>query len=258
MPESDEVKSRLTKKRTTVRFFVSIPTQYYPAATVFMKTSHPKTTMKRLLLLLTVALTLGSCDNDDASRTEIWTVAPEKGVTGITMGFGYVPAYIVRKGADAPWETTAARIEGFTFEPGIRTILRVRIDPIANPPADGPSERYTLEEQLTRAETAMEIDPLTFSPELEIQVASKRADATLAGYWIRDLRYGEDAPWQAFPWEIEGFDFTPGHEYRLRIQPVAVYDEAMTDLIDADSWSVKYNLRALLSDEVKASEGLPQ
>lgn len=74
--------------------------------------------MKRLLLFLLLPFTLGSCDNDNGSRTEIWTIAPEKGVAGITMYFGYVPAYIVRKDGNAAWETTAARIEGFTFERG--------------------------------------------------------------------------------------------------------------------------------------------
>ncbi|WP_273370624.1 DUF4377 domain-containing protein [Alistipes megaguti] len=213
--------------------------------------------MKKWLLLLMTPLVLGACDKDNTSRTEIWTIAPEKGVAGITMGFGYIPAYIVQKGANASWEIVPGPIEGFSFEEGWQTTLRVRIDRIANPPADGSSERYTMEEQLARTETTSPVDPLTFSPELEIRVASRRADAQIAAYWIQDLRY--DTPqWQAFPSEIEGFDFKPGHEYRLRIQPVAVYDEAKSDWIDNDSWSVKYRLRELLSDEVKESEGLPE
>lgn len=212
--------------------------------------------MKKLLLFLLLPFTLGACDNDNESRTEIWTIAPEKGVAGITMGFGYVPAYVVRKGENAPWETTAARIGGFTFERGYQTTLRVRIDPIANPPADGRSERYTMEEQLARTEAEMPVDPRTFNPELEIRVASRRADAQTAAYWIQDLRY--DTPrWVAFPSEIEGFDFKPGHEYRLLIQPVAEYDEAASDLTD-DAWTVKYYLRELLSEEEKESEGLPE
>lgn len=74
--------------------------------------------MKRLLLFLLLPLVLGACDNDDESRTEIWTIAPEKGVAGIGMKFGHVPAYIIRKDGNTAWETTAARIEGFTFERG--------------------------------------------------------------------------------------------------------------------------------------------
>lgn len=214
--------------------------------------------MKRLLLFLLLPFTLGSCDNDDESRTEIWTIAPEKGVAGITQGFGYVPAYIVRKGENSTWEATAARIEGFTFERGYQTTLRVRIDPIANPPADAPNERCTMEEQLSRTPAEMPVDPLTFSPECEVLVASERPAGETLAYWIRDLRYGEDAPWQIFPWEIEGFGFTSGHEYRLRIQPVAEYDSEATGQIDDDAWRVKYSLREVLSEEEKTSEGLPE
>lgn len=213
--------------------------------------------MKRLLLLLLLPFALGACDNDDESRTEIWTIAPEKGVAGITMGFGHVPAYIVRKGENASWTTTAARIEGFTFERGIQTTLRVRIDRIANPPADAPNERCTMEELLSRTPAEMPVDPLTLSPECEVLVASGRPAGEASAYWIRDLRYGEDALWQIFPWEIEGFGFTPGHEYRLRIQPVALFDEsAAAD--DENGWRVKYRLKETLLDEEKASEGLPK
>ena len=213
--------------------------------------------MKRLLLFLLLPFTLGSCDNDNGSRTEIWTIAPEKGVAGITMGFGHVPAYIVRKGENATWETTAARIEGFTFERGYQTTLRVRIEPIANPPADASDKRYTMEEQLSRTAAEMPVDPLTLSPECEVLVASERPAGETPSYWIRDLRYGDDASWQIFPWEIEGFGFTSGHEYRLRIQPVALFDEsAKAD--DEDTWQVKYRLKETLSDEEKVSEGLPK
>ncbi len=213
--------------------------------------------MKRLLLFLLLPFMLGSCDHDDESRTEIWTIAPEKGVAGVTMGFGHVPAYIVRKNGNTAWETTAARIEGFAFERGIQTTLRVRIEPIANPPADAPDKRYTMEEQLSRTAAEMPVDPLTLSPECEVLVASERPAGEVSAYWIRDLRY--DTPqWEAFPCEIEGFDFTPGHEYRLRIQPVAEYDEEATGLTDDDSWTVKYYVRELLSDEVKESEELPE
>lgn len=232
--------------------------QYCDIRPVFRKTSHSKPeTMKRLLLFLLLPLVLGACDNDDESRTEIWTIAPEKGVAGIAQGFGYLPAYIVRKGENAPWTTTAARIGGFTFERGYQTTLRVRIDPIANPPADASDKRYTMEELLSRTAAEMPVDPLTFSPECKVLVASERPAGEASAYWIRDLRYGEDALWQIFPWEIEGFGFTPGHEYRLRIQPVALFDEsAAAD--DENGWRVKYRLKETLSDEEKVSEGLPK
>lgn len=211
--------------------------------------------MKKILsLLLLLALIPGACDKEE-SRVETWTVAPEKGVAGIAMGFGHVPAYIIQKEAQAPWEIFPNTIEGFSFEKGYQTVMRVRIDPIANPPADGPGHRYTMEEQLSRTRVEMSVDPASFSPEYEVLVASER-NATDA-YWIKDLR--ESNPqWVVFPWEIREFDFVPGNEYRLRIQPVAEYDSEKSSLSDQDSWTVKYRLREVISVEEKDSEGLPE
>ena len=62
-----------------------------------------------------------------------------------------------------------------------------------------------MEEQLSRTAAEMPVDPLTLSPECEVLVASGSVLPRSVAYWIRDLRYGEDALWQIFPWEIEGF-----------------------------------------------------
>lgn len=227
--------------------------QYQVFGHVLRKTSKP---MKKLCFLLLLPFVLGGCD-DDESRTETWTVASEKGVAGIVMGFGYTPAYIVKTGANSDWRIVSNSIEGFSFEPGYECVLRVRIDPVANPPADGPSHRYTLEKLLARREAQPAVDPLRFSPELEIIVASERGDNRMTAYWFKDTRY-TDPHWQPFPWEIEGFDFKPGYESRIRIQPVAEYDPAQDHLIDSDSWTVKYYLKELISSEAKDSEGIGQ
>lgn len=81
--------------------------------------------------------------------------------------------------------------------------------------------------------------------------ASRRADSpATSGYWIKDMRYTEPR-WEPFPWEIEGFDFKPGFEARIRIRPVAEYDDAKGD------YEVKYDQTELISSEEKASEELP-
>lgn len=81
---------------------------------------------------------------------------------------------------------------GVSFERGYEKVVRVRLEPIANPPADGPGRRCTMVQELSRTPAACAVDPLTFSPEYEILVASVLADADPAVYWIQDLRY--DSP----------------------------------------------------------------
>lgn len=210
--------------------------------------------MKKLLTLLLLPLLFGGCElgDEDESHTEIWTVASEKGVAGIAMDFGHTPAYIVKKGSAAAWEIFSGSVVGFTFEKGYESTIRVRIDAIADPPADGPGRRYTMELLISRTQMQSAVDPLQFSPEFDVTIASRRADSpATSGYWFKDMRY-PDPRWEPFPWEIEGFGFKPGFEARIRIRPVAEYDDTKGD------YEVKYYQTELISSEEKASEDIPE
>lgn len=51
----------------------------------------------------------------------------------------------VRSPGDAEWAPLYQEIEGFTFEDGVRNVLRVQRFDVADPPADAPSQAYVLE-----------------------------------------------------------------------------------------------------------------
>lgn len=60
---------------------------------------------------------------------------------------------------EGPWTLFYSQIEGFTFEEGFAYELKIRKEPVANPPADGSSIRYILVEQVSK--TPATADPAT-------------------------------------------------------------------------------------------------
>lgn len=51
----------------------------------------------------------------------------------------------VRSPGDAEWAPLFQEIEGFTFEDGVRNVLRVQRFDVVDPPADAPSQAYVLD-----------------------------------------------------------------------------------------------------------------
>ncbi len=51
----------------------------------------------------------------------------------------------LRAGGPGEWHPLYQDIEGYTHEPGVRNVLRVKRFAIKNPPADGPSQAYVLD-----------------------------------------------------------------------------------------------------------------
>lgn len=205
--------------------------------------------MKRLFLLLLSALVLGACDKDE-SVVETWTVASEKGCTGVWSGFGFVPADIVKRSPGAEWQLFTGEIEGFTFEEGWECTLQVRIDPIPQPMADSPVNRYTMERLISRI-PARSVEKEAFCPQFDLTVASQRG--TYGGYpcyWIKDLRYSAPQRWEPLPLDIEGFDYTPGCEYTLRVRASAEREEG-------GEYGIRITLVQELGRTETGSEGLP-
>ncbi len=57
----------------------------------------------------------------------------------------------VRTEPGAPWQHYYGEIEGFSWQQGVDYVLRIREHTVANPPADGSSRRWVLEEILDRS-----------------------------------------------------------------------------------------------------------
>lgn len=206
--------------------------------------------MKRFALFILFLPLLWACDKNDPV-VQTWTVASEKGVADVWFGFGFVPADIVKKSPDGAWELFAGTIEGFTFEEGYESRIRVRIDPIANPPADGPANRYTMERLISRIPTRS-VEKEDFSPSFEVLLASRRGSYyDFPCYWIKDLRY-PDPRWEPLPVDIDGFEFEPGFEYTLLVKVSA----------EKDAETGNYGIRLILLEELAKqeahSEGLPE
>jgi heat shock protein HslJ len=104
-----------------------------------------------LALLLVSSVLLTACgggpivDGEALPAGEVETifVAPE---LKECEGVGPMQCMQIATSPEGPWELLYQEIEGFSFEPGSSYELRVRKEQVANPPADGSSLRYILEE----------------------------------------------------------------------------------------------------------------
>ncbi len=80
-----------------------------------------------------------------AGRELVVLVAGQRApCTGVAPGL----CLQVRTSPGAPWQLHHGEIEGFTFEPGVESVLRVKELSVDHPPADGSSVRWVLVEVL--------------------------------------------------------------------------------------------------------------
>ncbi|HEU4410868.1 MAG TPA: DUF4377 domain-containing protein [Polyangiaceae bacterium] len=129
-----------------------------------LRPRHPLTTVARAALWYSLGaglLAAPACAADDAedarSRGEDVTV---EGVRFETLHIaaervacvflGPMQCLQVQREGQTEWRLFYSEIEGFSFEAGNRYTLRVRIEPVADPPADASSLRYVLVEVVSR------------------------------------------------------------------------------------------------------------
>lgn len=205
--------------------------------------------MRKLLLLLLLPLFIG-CQKED-SHTEIWVIASTKGVSSPLMSqtFSYVPSFLVKKGPSKTWETVG-NITGFQYQTGNEYVVSVRIESIANPPADGASERYSVEKIISCVEKQSAATEECM-PEFEVAIASQLYADSPRIYWAKDVRY-TSPKWEPFPYDFEGFIYKTGYETRLRVHAWAEYD------FQTKVWQVKYKVVKIVSTTQTESTDLPK
>jgi hypothetical protein len=107
---------------------------------------HERRRMMRWLSTVGIALLCSiaaSCSSITEPRERLFTLeVAEQRVPCV----GMFPRECLqaRERSDAPWELFYDPIEGFTYEPGFRYVLRVAERRVPDPPADGSSLAYRL------------------------------------------------------------------------------------------------------------------
>ncbi|WP_247231655.1 DUF4377 domain-containing protein [Telluribacter sp. SYSU D00476] len=107
--------------------------------------------MKQYLFLLFVIVFAFSCKKDNVDNQIIMMVRDTK--ASCTGAHGPMECLQVQMGdkvGSQTWEFFYSPIEGFNYEPGYIYTLKVKTEPIKNPPADGSSIKYTLIEEVLK------------------------------------------------------------------------------------------------------------
>jgi heat shock protein HslJ len=114
-------------------------------------------TSTNLALAALVALAVGGCSDGTGGDGAGASIEKEVLVAHFLsdcVGVGSQKCLNVRESADAEWMPWHDPIEGFEYEAGYDYRLRIRETPVANPPADASSIRWTLIEELEKTPVA--------------------------------------------------------------------------------------------------------
>ena len=84
------------------------------------------------------------------NQTQVWIVADSKTECS---GVAAIKCLQVKKPQNEKWLVLAQNIERFNYEDGYTYVVRVKVDKIKNPPADGSTLKYTLKKVLNREKT---------------------------------------------------------------------------------------------------------
>lgn len=139
--------------------------------------------MKKLILILMILGSCHSCSNTSDSESEILTMRVNHyKTTGI--GEGLFLTLLVQEndniGSDN-WTRLYTTIKGFNYQPGFIYDIKVSIDQIDNPPADGSSLQYTLQEIISTEEVSNDTE---FN--IDLKIGGQSFITTTSGYALLD------------------------------------------------------------------------
>ncbi|MGB2249192.1 MAG: DUF4377 domain-containing protein [Alcanivorax sediminis] len=103
--------------------------------------------MKRVWSGFVVMILLGGC-GESSTEGRLLEVAPYRTAC---IGVGPMECLQVRREGEENYSLFYSKIEGFEFESGYQYVLRVKVTPVENAPADASSERYSLLEVVEKS-----------------------------------------------------------------------------------------------------------
>ena len=134
---------------------------------------------KRILFLILIGIIFSCSNNDDQSQIIDMRINHYQN-TGIAVGLFLT--FLVQEnnniGSDS-WAKFYGQIEGFDYQPGFIYDIKVVVDKVDNPPADGSSSKYTLMEIIS----TQKVDEETpFS--IDLKINGQSFITTTSGYKI--------------------------------------------------------------------------
>ncbi|MFB9865532.1 DUF4377 domain-containing protein [Rufibacter immobilis] len=107
--------------------------------------------MRNFLSLLTFVTLLTACSDEEVDRYE--TTMRINSYRQDCQGVGEMKCLLTQEGdkiGSTEWNLFYDSIQGFQYEEGFVYTLKVRVEKIENPPADGSSRTYVLLEVLSK------------------------------------------------------------------------------------------------------------
>ena len=107
--------------------------------------------MRNLIFIISLFLILTSCKKEEIDTFETTMRVNDHRQT--CQAVGELNCYLVQEGnqiGSSSWNLFYNGIEGFEYEEGFIYNLKIRVEKVANPPADGSDRKYILIEVISK------------------------------------------------------------------------------------------------------------